>query len=82
MIAVMGDEVLQQTIDFQGGQGAALRGQTALDHHPSAAADHVAGGLVGDRRQAFPGKDGVKGSALMGGVVDHCTVLDEHDDWV
>ena len=79
MVAVMGDEILQQTVDFRGGQGAALRGQTALDHHPRAAADHVAGGLVGDRRQAFPGQDGVEGSDQIGRGVDEGAVEVEDD---
>ena len=79
VIAVMGDEVLKHPLDFQGGHCAALRRQTALDHHPSAAADHVAGGLIGDRRQAFAGKDGVEGGDQIGRGVDQGAVEVEDD---
>ena len=37
---------------------------------PSAAAHHVAGRLVGDRRQTFAGKDGVERGDQIGRGVD------------
>ena len=70
MGCVVIDEVAAEPVDLGRGEGAPLGRKPAFDHVPGAATHHVAGGLIGDRRQTFAGKHGVERGDQIGRGVD------------
>src|SRR5262245_46712071 len=80
MLGIVRDEILDQMIDLLGRQGAAIGLEAALDQRPRPAADHVARGLVGDRRQAFASEHGVECSNEIGRGIDQRSVEVENGE--
>ena len=79
VLGIVGDEVPDQSVELAGGKLAALGCQSALDNRARAAADHVACGIVAERRQAFAAEDDVEGGDQIGRGIDQRPVEIEND---
>ena len=75
----MVDEVAHHPVDLDHVERAALRLQPAHDQRPRAATDHVAGCIVGDRRQAGASENDVEGGDEIGRAVDQRAVEIQND---
>jgi hypothetical protein len=76
---VVVDEVAHQPVDLDLVERAALGFQSAHDQRPRAAAHHVAGCIVGDRRQPGAGENDVEGGDEIGRAVDQRAVEIQND---
>src|SRR5271156_1854054 len=79
MSSVMVDESAEHPIEFGLCAVAAFGFECLFDHPAGAAADHLAGVLIGDGRQAFAAEDEVERRDQVGGGIDKRTVEVEDD---
>ena len=77
----MRDEIGEQLLELCRRDGDAFRLDSARDHHPRAAADQIARGLIGHRRQSFPREHHVEGVDEIGRGIDQGAVEVENDGW-
>ena len=78
MSGIVRDEIVDQSVELGGREPVSLCLEPALEHEPCAAADHVARGLVRDRRQSLAAENHVQGGNQVGCGVDQRPVEIEH----
>jgi hypothetical protein len=70
VLGVVLDEISEHLFELRRSKHDAFRGDTACDHHPGSAADHIACCLIGHRRPAFPREHHVEGINEIGRGID------------